>query len=224
LLLKEWVKVNNGQERKEMIIRPYTEADFDSLIKLQRACFPPPFPDELLWNEDQLKEHVIRFPQGAICAEIDQQVVGSMTTLLTTYHLGDQHTWSEVTDHGYIRNHNPQGNTLYVVDISVHPDFRSSGIGRRLLQAMYYLVVELKIDRLLGGGRMPNYHLYADKLTAEEYLEEVLKGNIGDPVISFMLNSGRIPYGVVQNYLEDEESLNYAALMAWENPFKKMTP
>jgi hypothetical protein len=34
-----------------------------------------------------------------------------------------------------------------------------------------------------------------------------------------MLRSGRTPVGVVENYLEDEESRNYAALMEWRNPF-----
>lgn len=217
--LEQYIKAEN--EHKKLIIRSYTKQDFNALIDIQRECFPPPFPEELLWNGEQLNEHIIRFPQGALCAELDGHLIGSMTTLITQYAKGDVHTWSNVTDEGYIRNHNPNGNTLYVVDISVRPSFRSLGIGKRLLHAMYLLVVELKLERLLGGGRMPEYHKWADQISPEEYLNRVVKGEIRDPVISFLLLNGRLPYGVVHDYLEDEESCNCGALMAWENPFIK---
>jgi ribosomal protein S18 acetylase RimI-like enzyme len=217
LYIKEWIKT--GTTRKELIIRLYTKEDFEGLIDIQRECFPPPFPEELHWSIEQLKEHIKQFPQGAFCAEIDGVLVGSITTLITRYQEGDQHSWSEVTDHGYIRNHDAEGNTLYVVDISVRPNYRSYGIGKRLLQSMYYLVVQLGLEQLLGGGRMPNYHRYYEQLTPEEYIDQVIKGEIGDPVISFMLNNGRSPIGIAYDYLEDEESKNCAALMAWRNPF-----
>jgi ribosomal protein S18 acetylase RimI-like enzyme len=217
MYIKEWIKA--GTTRKELIIRLYIKEDFEELIDIQRECFPPPFPEELHWSIEQLKEHIKHFPQGAVCAEIDGVLVGSISTLITRYHKGDQHSWSEVTDHGYIRNHNAEGNTLYVVDISVRPSYRSYGIGKRLLQSMYYLVVQLGLEQLLGGGRMPNYHRFSEKLTPEEYIDRVINGEIGDPVISFMLNNGRSPIGIAHDYLEDEESKNCAALMAWRNPF-----
>jgi hypothetical protein len=56
-------------------------------------------------------------------------------------------------------------------------------------------------------------------MTAEQYLEAVVKGELKDPVITFLLRCGRTPVKVVANYLEDEESCNYAALMEWKNPF-----
>jgi hypothetical protein len=55
---------------------------------------------------------------------------------------------------------------------------------------------------------------------SEEYLENVVNGAIKDPVITFLLRCGRMPIRVVENYLEDEDSLNYATLMEWKNPFK----
>lgn len=211
--------LHQGME-KELIIRNYTTEDFESLINTQRQAFPSPFPEDLLWNKEQLREHVTRFPEGAVCIEMDDKIVASITTLIIYYKKGDLHSWSEVTDNGYIRNHQPDGNTLYVVDICVNPAYRSLGLGKKMLYAMYDLVVELKLERLLGGGRMPNYHKWKEQLSPEEYLDRVVQGEIKDPVISFMLRCDRIPYGVVQDYLEDEESCDCAALMAWENPRK----
>lgn len=204
----------------QAVIRTYTERDFDGLIEVQRVSFPPPFPEELWWSKEQLTEHVVRFPEGALCAEVNGVLIGSMTGLIVSDEAVEEaHSWSAITDDGYIRNHDSTGHTLYVVDICVVPEFRKTGIGKWLMQTMYETVVQLKLNRLLGGGRMPGYHLHAGEATPEEYLERVLRGEWNDPVISFLLRCGRVPVGISEQYLEDEQSLNYAVLMEWRNPF-----
>ncbi|MBM7602249.1 ribosomal protein S18 acetylase RimI-like enzyme [Metabacillus crassostreae] len=201
-------------------IRNYNKEDFDQLIHIQQKCFPPPFPAELLWNKEQLNNHITLFPEGALCVEIKGQLVGSMTSLMIKYNeQHKQHKWEDITDNGYIRNHNPLGNSLYIVDISVNPEFRQLGLGKWLMFSMYNIVVEKKLERLLGGGRMPGYKAKADEMTAEEYIQHVVKGKIKDPVITFLLRCGRVPLHVIPNYLEDEDSLNYGTLMEWKNPF-----
>lgn len=215
---KEMYFFCDNQPRKG-VIRNYVEQDFDQLIELQQESFPPPFPAELWWNKEQLLNHVTLFPEGALCAEIDGQIVGSITGLRIKMEEIAQHSWEEVTDNGYIRNHAPDGNTLYIVDICVRPSFRKYGIGKWLLQSMYEVVIKLNIERLLGGGRMPYYYKYAKTYTPQQYVEEVKQGKIYDPVITFLMKAGRSPVCVLDNYLEDEESLNYAVLMEWKNPF-----
>lgn len=204
------------------IIRNYEEKDFSNLIRVQQESFPPPFPSELWWNREQLRNHITLFPEGALCVEIDGNIAGSMTGLLVDYdHDSPDHTWEEITDNGYIRTHNPDGNTIYVVDISVSPAYRKLGLGKWLMLSMYEVVIQLGVDRLLGGGRMPGYHKHAEEMSAQQYLDAVIKGEVKDPVITFLLRCGRSPVRVVENYLEDEDSHNYGALMEWKNPFKK---
>ncbi len=202
------------------VVRNYNERDFQGLINVQKQSFPPPFPEELWWNKEQLWNHITLFPDGALCIEIEGEVVGSMTSLLVDFNgKHAQHTWEEITDNGYIRTHNPAGKTLYVVDISVSPPYRKLGLGKWLMFSMYEVVIHKGFERLLGGGRMPGYHTKRNEMTPEDYLESVVKGEIKDPVITFLLRCGRTPVQVVENYLEDEESCNYAALMEWKNPF-----
>lgn len=201
-------------------IRNYRKEDFQSLISLQQEAFPPPFPSELWWNEEQLSNHVTLFPEGALCVEIDGKICGSMTGLIIDFDpKHPDHTWSEITDDGYIRNHRPNGNTLYVVDICISPTYRQLGLGKWLMQSMYETVIQLKLERLLGGGRMPAFHRYADTYTVDQYVQKILDGEIKDPVITFLLRCGRVPVKPIKNYLEDEESLNYGLLMEWKNPF-----
>ncbi|MBW7454770.1 GNAT family N-acetyltransferase [Paenibacillus sepulcri] len=218
-MYKELIVFASGRPVK-VVIRNYTLDDTDGMIAIQKACFPPPFPSDLWWNEEQLREHVTRFPEGAICAEADGQLIGSMTSLLLQdASLSGSHSWESITDSGYIRNHDSFGDTLYVVDLGVIPNYRKTGIGKWLMQSLYEVVVHLKLKRLLGGGRMPGYHVVSAEKSAEQYLTDVAAGVRSDPVISFLLRCGRLPVGIMENYLEDEESCHYAALMEWRNPF-----
>lgn len=153
--------------------------------------------------------------------EVDGEIVGSMTGLIVPFNPKQpNHTWEEITDNGYIRNHSETGNTLYVVDISVRPSYRKLGIGKWLMFSMYEVVIQRKLDRLLGGGRMPGYHKVQSSYSPESYVEHVTKGKLKDPVLTFLLKCGRTPLSVVPDYLEDEESCHYGVLMEWKNPFR----
>ncbi len=205
-----------------VVVRNYQKSDFKELIQIQKESFPPPFPSELWWNEEQLTNHVTLFSEGALCIEVEGEMAGSMTGFLVPFDPEHpNHTWEEITDNGYIRNHDPTGNTLYVVDICIRPAYRKHKLGKVLMDSMYDVVVHKGLDRLLGGGRMPGFHKLATELTPEQYVEKVLKGEVRDPVISFLLRCGRTPVTLVENYLEDEESHNYGLLMEWKNPFKQ---
>ncbi|MRX72248.1 GNAT family N-acetyltransferase [Bacillus lacus] len=218
-MFRKELYVYDGQKQRKIIIRNYQEKDFQGLIKIQRESFPPPFPEELLWNENQLTNHIQLFPEGSLCAEADGRIIGSITSLRIDYTESDKHhTWDFITDNGYISTHKHNGNTLYVVDICVSPAYRKLKVGKWLLQSLYETVVHLRLDRLLGGGRMPGYHTYKNELSPEEYVHQVVNGTLRDPVISFLLSCGRTPVSLVENYLDDEESCNYGLLMEWKNP------
>ncbi|ANU11772.1 N-acetyltransferase GCN5 [Planococcus antarcticus DSM 14505] len=220
-MYKKTQYVLSGDKPTLVEIRDYGKPDFPVLIAIQQESFPPPFPPELWWNPEQLTNHVELYPEGALCTEVEGEMVGSITALLSDFNPAQpEHTWQDGTDNGSIRNHNPAGKTLYIVDICIRPKYRSLKLGQLLMQAMYERVVQDDLERLLGGGRMPGFHEFSDRLTAEQYAAQVVAGEIKDPVISFLLRCDRMPICVVVNYLTDEESEGYALLMEWKNPFR----
>ncbi|HZG82182.1 MAG TPA: GNAT family N-acetyltransferase, partial [Brevibacillus sp.] len=77
--------VFDGDKPRPAVIRNYTGADFAELIQIQAESFPPPFPSELWWNEEQLTNHITLFPEGAICVEVEGELAGSMTGLLVAF-------------------------------------------------------------------------------------------------------------------------------------------
>ncbi|MCY8032341.1 GNAT family N-acetyltransferase [Bacillus sonorensis] len=219
-MIRKQIYVDAGASYQKVEIRNYSYEDIPALISLQKECFPPPFPEELLWNEKQLRSHVDVFQEGALCAVAAGRIIGSMTGLIVHFDPDHpRHKWEEATDHGYIRNHVSRGNSLYVVDISVSPSYRKLGIGKWLMQTMYELTVFKGLERLLGGGRIPHYHQSAESLSPEQYVQAVLDGKKRDPVLSFLLHCGRSPLCIIPDYLDDEESLGHAVLMEWKNPF-----
>ncbi|MEF3303102.1 GNAT family N-acetyltransferase [Paenibacillus sp. GYB003] len=197
-------------------IRSYTADDYEELLNVQREAFPPPFPEELWWKKEQIEAHAEVYPQGAMVAVADGVIVGSATSLLVTF-TGKPHTWAEAADNGYIRgSHDPDGDSLYGIDLCVRPAYRSRGVAAALYEARKRLVVRSGLKRFLAGCRIPGYCRYADRMSAERYVEGVVKGEFKDLVLSFMLKQGMKPIQVLDGYLEDEESLNKAVLVEWE--------
>lgn len=199
-------------------IRTYTMNDYEALLTVQREAFPPPFPEELWWKREQIAAHAATYPDGAMVAICDGEIAGSSTSLLVTF-TGEPHTWEEVSDNGYIRgSHDPEGDSLYGIDLCVRPSYRSRGIAAALYEARKSLVVRTGLKRFLAGCRIPGYHQAADEMSAEEYVRQVVLGERKDLVLSFMLRQGLKPVQVMDGYLEDEESLNKAVLVEWKNP------
>lgn len=203
----------------EVIVRPYTRADIPQLIDVQRECFPPPYPQDQLWSVAQLESHIAHFPEGALCAELNGLIVGSCTSLIIQFDPEHpHHTWAEVAADGYITTHNPEGDSLYGIDMAVRPAYRGKGIARRMYQARFDLVRRLGLKRFLAAGRMPGYGAHAARMSPEAYAQRVVSGELIDPVITPQLRAGLRPVTVIHGYIEDEASRNCALLLEWPNP------
>jgi GNAT superfamily N-acetyltransferase len=184
-------------------------------VALQRACFPPPFPEELLWKPEHLERHLAVFPEGQFVAIADGLVVGSASSLIISEARYQAHPdWATTVGGHFLTAHDPHGSTLYGVDISVHPSFRGRGVGRALYQARKDLVRQLSLVRFATACRLPGF---ADSGFAEvePYVEAVVSGELVDRTLSPLLRYGMICIGVVHDYMDDEESGNAAAMLEW---------
>jgi GNAT superfamily N-acetyltransferase len=115
-------------------------------------------------------------------------------------------------------NHILSGDSLYGADVSTHPDSRGQGIATMLYDARKKLAIMLNLRRIIAGGRLFNYREYADKMSAQDYTEKVVNGELKDPVLSFQLKNGFKFIKILPNYLRDSRSLNYASFIEWQNP------
>ncbi|WP_409291645.1 GNAT family N-acetyltransferase [Peribacillus sp. SCS-37] len=200
---------------KKLIIRNIEEKDIDELLEMQLLCFPGMTP----WKREHLESHISIFPEGQFCAEYDGRIIGSCSSLIINFdEYDDRHSWDDVTDNGYITNHNPDGYNLYGIEVMVHPEFRRMKIGHRLYEARKELARQLNLKSIIIGGRIPNYHKFEDEYTPREYVQEVILHKIYDPVLSFQLLNEFTLMRINPNYLpDDKQSGKYATLMEWNN-------
>jgi ribosomal protein S18 acetylase RimI-like enzyme len=203
-----------------LIIRNTRLDDIDKIVKLQQDSFPILARYDNIWHPDELKSHLQIFPLGQfVVVEEDGEVVGSASTLIVTLNPEyAEHTWKGITSDGMFTDHNPNGDSLYGADISTHPKFRHEGIGSMLYGARKELVLRLGLRRMISGGRLFNYQDYADKMSAFEYANKVINGELHDPVLSFELDNGFKFIKVLPEYLDDIRSQNYASFIEWLNP------
>ncbi len=211
--------MSTSNNDNSIIIRNIASEDIPDIVKLQKQSFPLMAKDGLIWDEYHLESHIRIFPEGQFCAELGGEIIASSSSLVTSLTPDyREHTWKEATAYGMFTNHTLKGDSLYGADISTHPDSRGLGIATLLYDARKDLAVKLNLRRIIAGGRLFNYCEYAKKMSAKEYAEKVVKGELNDPVLSFQLNNGFRFIKVLPNYMKDSRSLNYASFIEWINP------
>lgn len=209
-------KLNLSEFQKRVKVRPLRVEDYEQVMALQKLCFPPRM---IPWKEHEIKSQIETFPEGQICVEYEGKIVASSSSLIVDIDLYDQeHSWEQISDNGKISNHTPEGDTLYGIEIMVHPDYRGMKLARRIYDARKQLARERNLMRIVIGGRLPNYAKYKDKLSAREYVEKVINKAIYDPVLTAQLANGFVLKRLIRNYMaDDDESDGYATLLEWTN-------
>ncbi len=211
------------QNPPQVMIRNTLPTDIPKVVGLQKESFPFLARYGNIWHPEELQSHLRIFPQGQFVAvEPDGTLVGSASTLIVSLdpEYAD-HTWKEITADGIFTNHNPEGDSLYGADISTHPKYRHEGIGKMLYNTRKQLVTKLNLRRMIGGGRLFNYCEFAGRMSALEYAQRVVKGELRDPVLSFELDNEFKFIKILPNYLDDVRSLNNASFIEWLNPNRK---
>ncbi len=203
-------------QKHKLSLRNLTAEDYDNIAVLMEHVY-----DNLggAWKKEQYLSQISRFQEGQIVIEDNGVMVAAALSMIVDYNrFGDNHTYSQITGDGYLTNHDPAGDTLYGVDIFVHPKYRGLRLGRRLYDARKELCRSLNLRRFIAGGRIPGYSKYADHFTPVRYIEEVKNREIFDPVLSFQLSNGFHVRKLLTGYLPtDADSLGYATLLEWVN-------
>jgi GNAT superfamily N-acetyltransferase len=200
-----------------VIIRTTTRADIAGVVELQRDCFPPPFPEDLLWQAEHIAHHLEIFPDGQWVAQQDGRIVASCTNLILDEANWQAHLdWENTVGGHFLRAHAPGGTTLYGVDLSVAPASRGQGIGRRLYKVRFDLVRTMGLARYGTAVRMPDYLAKAAGRTPHDYAHAVAEGSLTDRTLTPLLRMGTQWKGVIENHMDDEESGHAAAILEWQ--------
>src|SRR6516165_4169773 len=122
-------KLDLKQFEQNVIVRQLRLSDYQEVVALQRVCFP----GMETWTREQFASQVSTFAEGQIGVDYNGELVASSSSLILDFELyKNYHNYDEITDNGFIRNHKPDGKTLYGIEIMVHPEYRGLKLARRL--------------------------------------------------------------------------------------------
>ena len=142
-------------------------------------------------------------------------MAASSTLIVDDEDLGVPRTFATVREAA----HDPEGDTLYVLDVVVDPVHEDLRLAERIYAAQNAFVEDQNLRGILIASRIPGYAEVSDTTTAEAYVSAVVRKKRSDEVLTENLASGFAIRAVIPAYLpSDVESAGYAVLMEWLNP------
>ena len=145
--------------------------DYDQLARSFKRIYAD---HDVFWTKEQIKKLITIFPEGQVVIVVDDKIVGCALSIIVDYNMvkGD-HTYAQVTGNETFNTHKPNGNILYGIEVFIHPDYRGLRLARRMYEYRKELCEKLNLKAIMFGGRIPNYHKYAEAMRPKEYIEKV---------------------------------------------------
>jgi predicted amidohydrolase/ribosomal protein S18 acetylase RimI-like enzyme len=200
---------------RPLVLRRLKSEDYESVVALQKSCFPSMRP----WLREQFESQLRIFPEGQICIELDDRIVASGASLIVDEaNYSEWADWMLISDSGFIRNHDESGDTLYGIEIQVDPEYRGMRLARRLYNERKNLCRARNLARMTIGGRIPGYAKTAGEMSPQEYVRAVIEKKLYDPVLTTQIANGFVLKEIVPDYLpNDEDSAGFATCLEWSN-------
>ncbi len=171
------------------------------------------------WTLEQIKTLIDLFPEGQVCVEDKGKAVAIALSVIIDFSLyGDQHSYYQIVGTGTFKSHDPEGDYLYGIDVSVDPDYQGMRLGRRLYDTRRELAENLNLKGILLGGRISGYHKYTEQMTPQQYILKVKNRELFDPVLTFQLSNDFHVRNLLDDYWpKDHQSRGNAVLLEWIN-------
>ncbi len=223
-------------ETRSIRVRQARWEDLPGILEVEKKAWP----ENLRANRQVYESRLEIFPEGLLVAERKQDRLSIEGVVViqkvASEVVGCDYSWNRITDRGRIRRtHNPEGDTFYVVNLSVNP-FSVSRVALDLLEAVGKKAIRGNIKQIVIGARIPSLRRFVKRYSlqhglshlsqkekdeiAKEYINALnRRGKPLDPQIAFYKRVGMQVIGLLPDYMEDFESLNYGVRMGWKNPF-----
>ena len=204
------------QDEYLLNLRPLRKGDYEDVKRIMDKVYGSMGG---AWTREQFNSMIRRFPAGQICIDDRGRVAAAALSLIIDYaSYGDHHTYRQIVGDGMLKNHDPDGDFLYGIDVFVDPDYREMRLGRRLYDARKELSENLNLKGIIIGGRIPGYAEYAEEMAPRQYILQVKNREINDPVLTFQLSNDFHFRKVVRNYWPaDKQSRGVGVILEWNN-------
>jgi len=206
-----------------MTVQPMQPRHVRDVTALQQLVFPTLDAADRIRAEQYLR-HLDIFPEGQFVlttggtsGEDHQpggQIIGSTTTMLTAFDFDKPcHRFRDSFGGGWLTHHQPAGDWLYGLDMSIHPAWRGRGGARLLYRARHQLALHLGLRGQLTVGMPSGYGALHDELSGTAYYRQWLAGLRTDPTLTPQQKIGFRPLALIPDYLDDPVCGNFGVLL-----------
>lgn len=217
-----------------MGVRKIEERDMERLLWIESIAWR----GSVQFDEKHLRSQIRIFPEGQLCSEDEQGEIWGFVNMMGFRFDPRRHldaSWSEITADGYITTHDPGGNWLFGVNLSVHPQGYFAGAADALIVGAAKVCASMHLRGILLVGRLPGYARWlrdqaragrdlngADIDLARSYVDTRVHGDNGntrrlDPQVELYESFGMNILGPVANFIPDKKSLDFGVAMVWQN-------
>jgi len=142
------MNIQENTLEKKIKFRQLKLKDYENVVQLQLLSFPEMKP----WKQEQFVSILKMFPEGQVCIEYNHIIIASSCSLIIdSSKYSETSRWQDFTGNGYITNHDNDGDTLYGMEIMVHPDFRNMKLARRMYDWRKRFAVTKNLKRIAIG-------------------------------------------------------------------------
>ncbi|MCP3936402.1 MAG: GNAT family N-acetyltransferase [Actinomycetia bacterium] len=190
----------------------------EALEELELTVFETIDPADL-YDAAELSRLAHVFPDGNFVVLDGERPIGMGLGLFVEFDFDHtDHRLTDITGEDGVSNHSMDHPWYYGTDISVYPEYRGRGIGRALYELRKDCVRRFNKRGIVAGGVLPGYRDHIDNMSADEYIDRVVAGELYDPTLTFQLQNGFTAHGALTGYVEDPSVGNNSVLIAWHNP------
>ena len=190
----------------------------EALEELELSVFSTIDPADL-YDAGELERLARVFPEGNFVVLDNGRPIGMGLGILVEFDFEHaEHSLVDITGEDGVSNHHISHPWYYGTDISVYPEYRGRGIGRRLYDLRKDCVRHLDKRGIVAGGVLPGYAAHLGEMSADEYIDKVVAGELRDPTLSFQLDNGFVAMGALPGYINDPTVGHNSVLIVWHNP------
>ena len=127
----------------------------EALEELELSVFSTIDPEDL-YHAEELARLATVFPEGNFVVLDDGRPIGMGLGILVDFDFAHtQHALADITGADGVSNHDAHSPWYYGTDISVYPEYRGRGIGRRLYELRKACVRSLDKKGIVAGACSP---------------------------------------------------------------------
>jgi len=207
------------------LVRKATSADLDAIVALDHLRYGD-VQNQPIDDAQRMFTARLRNCGGYFwVAEHEGEMVGLLSAQRSRYSPDDFESWEKCTNEGTFNGTgDPTSAIVYVAALTVSPKGSRADATDTLMASLAAQATIDGVKTILFSGRMPGFHRYASRMSAEEYYSAT-RNHGGtevalDPQIHFYEAIGVKRHRLVENgFAADRESCGYAVLFTFDLPF-----